>query len=251
VACALLEVSHCAIDRKEMALLCQRAENEFVGARCGIMDQFISSHGERGRALLLDCRSLEYRLHPLPDQVRLVICNSMVRHNIASSGYNERRAQCEEGVRLLREHFPNIRALRDVTESDFEAVSLSLPELIRRRCRHVILENARVLKAGTALEKGDLEEFGALMRSSHSSLQHDFEVSCAELDLLVEISAGLDGVYGARMTGGGFGGCTVNLVREECVDGFVKTVAAKYEAKVGVKPEIYVCFAADGACEVV
>jgi galactokinase len=215
------------------------------------MDQFISSHGERGRALLLDCRSLEYHLHPLPHFVRLVICNSMVRHHIAGGEYNQRRAQCEEGVRLLREHFPNIRALRDVTESDFEAVCLSLPEVIRRRCRHVIRENARVLQAGGALERGELEEFGALMCSSHTSLQCDFEVSCAELDLLVEIGSSIDGVYGSRMTGGGFGGCTVNLVSEECVDIFVKTVSAKYEAEVGMKPEIYVCFAADGACEVV
>jgi len=251
VASALLEVSHCAVDREEIALLCQQAENEFVGARCGIMDQFISSQGKGDRALLLDCRSLEYHLHPLPHNVRLVICNSMVRHHIASGGYNERRAECEEGVRLMQQHFPRVRALRDVTEDDFAAVSQSLPEVIRRRCRHVIRENARVIQAGAALEKGDLAEFGALMHDSHASLRQDFEVSCAELDLLVELSEGIEGVYGSRMTGGGFGGCTVNLVREECVDGFVKTVCPKYERKVGVKPEIYICVAADGACEVI
>lgn len=249
VASALLDLSDVPADRKELALLCQRAENEFVGARCGIMDQFISSHGERERALLLDCRSLEYRLLPLPQSVRLVICNTMVRHQIAGGEYNQRRAQCEEGARLLAKKLPNVQSLRDVTESDFAAVRHSLPEVIERRCRHVISENARVLSAASALEKRELAEFGRLMGESHESLRRDFEVSCAELDLMVELARNIEGVYGARMTGGGFGGCTVTLVQDECVGNVVTTVSDGYERALGVKPEVYVCFAADGARE--
>jgi len=199
--------------------------------------------------LLLDCRSLEYRLLPLPHDVRLVICNTMVRHNMAHGEYNQRRAQCEEGVHLLAQRLPSVRALRDVTESDFATVSQTLPETVRRRCRHVIGENARVVRAGSALEHGDLVEFGRLMHESHDSLRQDFAVSCHELDLMVELSRNIRGVYGSRMTGGGFGGCTVNLVQKDCVDNFVTTVGREYEKATGIKPEIYVCFAADGACE--
>jgi galactokinase len=249
VCSALLGLARHRLGCRDVALLCQRAENEFVGARCGIMDQFVSSHGRRDRALLLDCRSLEYRLLPLPHDVRLVICNTMVRHNIAHGEYNQRRAQCEEGARLLAQRLPNVRALRDVTESDFGTVSNTLPEIVRRRCRHVIGENGRVIRAATALEHGDLVEFGRLMHQSHDSLRQDFEVSCRELDLLVDLGRNIRGVYGSRMTGGGFGGCTVNLVQEDCVDDFVTTVGKEYEKATGIKPEIYVCFAADGACE--
>jgi galactokinase len=249
VCSALLALARHKLWCRDVALLCQRAENEFVGARCGIMDQFVSSHGRRDRALLLDCRSLDYRLLPLPHDVRLVICNTMVRHTIAHGEYNQRRAQCEEGARLLAQRLPNVRALRDVTESDFAVVSQTLPEIVRRRCRHVIGENGRVVRAATALERGDLIEFGRLMQESHDSLRLDFEVSCSELDLMVELSRNLPGVYGSRMTGGGFGGCTVNLVQEDSVDTFVTTVGREYEKATSVKPEIYPCFAADGACE--
>jgi galactokinase len=249
VCSALLGLAQHKLGCRDIALLCQRAENEFVGARCGIMDQFVSSHGRRDRALLLDCRSLEYRLLPLPHDVRLVICNTMVRHNIAHGEYNQRRAQCEEGAHLLAQRLPKVRALRDVTESDFAAVSQALPEVVRRRCRHVIGENERVIRAATALEHGDLVEFGRLMHESHDSLRQDFEVSCKELDLMVELSKNIRGVYGSRMTGGGFGGCTVNLVQKDCVDKFVTTVDEEYERATGIRPEIYVCVAADGACE--
>ena len=247
VATALLDSSAAPLSSKDLARLCQRAENEFVGARCGIMDQFVSRHGKADRALLLDCRSLEYRLLPLPREVRLVICNTMVRHAIAQGEYNRRRAECEEGVRMLAGLLPDVRALRDVSESDFAAVAGKLPEVLRRRCRHVVRENVRVLKAGEALEKGDLARFGDLMRQSHESLRQDFEVSCAELDRMVELSQRVAGVYGARMTGGGFGGCTVNLVREDRVEEFVTVVGSEYRKAVGMVPEIYVCSAADGA----
>ncbi len=243
---ALLDVSGGTADPKELAALCQRAENEFVGARCGVMDQFIATHGQRGKALLLDCRSLEYRLLPLPEEVRLVICNTMVRHSVAAGEYNTRRAQCEEGVRIVAKHRAGVRALRDVTLADLEAVSDELPEVLMRRCRHVISENARVTQAARALERGDLEEFGELMRQSHVSMRDDFEISCAELDLMVELAEGGGGVYGARMTGGGFGGCTVNLVCAECVETFKVHVSKEYKLLTKTVPGIYVCSAADG-----
>ncbi len=249
VGYALLDLAGPAgatIDRAKLALLCQQAENEFVGARCGIMDQFISSHGKRDHALLLDCRSLEYRLLPLRDDVALAICNTMVKHSIAAGEYNQRRAECEAGVRALSQYLPNARALRDVTLDDLEVHGRDLPDVVRRRCRHVIGENARVLQAAAALEHGDLQAFGKLMLESHRSLRDDYEVSCAELDWMVELGAHAEGVYGIRMTGGGFGGCTIALVQAGSVETFKRTMQAGYERKTGSKPEIYVCSAADG-----
>ena len=249
-ACALAANSGLKIDNRELALLCQRAENEFVGARVGIMDQFISLFGQAQKALLLDCRSLEFKLLPLPDNVRLIICNTMVKHELASSAYNERRAQCEEGVRHLARFFANVRALRDVTLEQLEQHRSGLSEVVYRRCRHVITENARVLAAGDALEQHDLPYFGTLMGESHLSLRDDYEVSSDELDLMVKLAQKVDGVYGSRMTGGGFGGSTVNLVKEEMADEFRTRVAAGYEQVTKLKPEIYICIAANGAEEV-
>jgi galactokinase len=247
---ALVANSGLHIDARELALLCQRAENEFVGARVGIMDQFVSLFGQAHKALLLDCRSLEFRLLPLPDNVRLIICNTMVKHELASSAYNERRAQCEAGVNYLKKFYPNVTALRDVTFEQLEQHRSGLPEVVYRRCRHVITENARVLEAGEALEQGDLNSFGQLMAESHQSLRDDYEVSSEELDLMVELAQKIDGIYGARMTGGGFGGCTVNLVRTEKTEEFRAHVAEGYERVTKIKPEIYITTAADGAEEV-
>jgi galactokinase len=174
----------------------------------------------------------------------------MVQHSLADGGYNQRRSECEAGVRALAKYFPSIRALRDVTYPEFLTVSRELPETIMRRCRHVISENERVLQAGIALENGDLAHFGTLMQQSHQSLRDDFEVSCPELDLMVELGKQIPGTYGARMTGGGFGGCTVNLVQEDSVDAFLTTVGEAYEKATSQNPEIYVCFAADGAHKV-
>ncbi len=238
-------------DRTKLALLCQQAENAFVGARCGIMDQFIACRGERGKALLLDCRSLEYRQLPLPDDVALAMCNTMVKHSIAKGEYNQRRAECEAGVRGLAKYLPNAQALRDVTPEDLEAYGHELPDVVRRRCRHVISENARVLQAAAALELGDLQAFGKLMLDSHRSLRDDFEVSCPELDLMVELAEQAEGVYGTRMTGGGFGGCTIALVQAGCVEAFKRTVQEGYERSTGCKPEIYVCSTADGVGQIV
>ncbi|HKR12143.1 MAG TPA: galactokinase [Pyrinomonadaceae bacterium] len=248
-ACALAAVSDLTIDRKELALLCQKAENEFVGARVGIMDQFVSLFGREQKALLLDCRSLEYKLLPLPLQIRLVVCNTMVKHEHASSAYNERRAQCEAGVEHLAKFLPNVTALRDVTFEQLERFGRDLSEVIYRRCRHVVTENARVLAAAEALERSELERFGRLMAESHASLRDDYEVSSPELDLMVELASKVEGVYGARMTGGGFGGCTINLVDADHVDAFTRVVAEGYEQATGLKPEIYVCEASNGAEE--
>ncbi|HLM24894.1 MAG TPA: galactokinase [Pyrinomonadaceae bacterium] len=250
-ACALVAHSGLHIDARELARLCQRAENEFVGARVGIMDQFVSLFGQAHKALLLDCRSLEFRLLPLPDNVRLIICNTMVKHELASSAYNERRAQCEAGVSYLAQFYPNVTALRDVTLEQLEQHRSGLPEVVYRRCRHVITENARVLAAGEALERGDLNRFGKLMAESHVSLRDDYEVSSEELDLMVELAQKVEGVYGARMTGGGFGGCTVNLVCTENVEEFRARVAEGYERVTKIKPEIYITTAANGAEEMV
>jgi galactokinase len=237
-ALALTQCSGLSLPRLELARLCQQAESEFVGMRCGIMDQFISLHGERGHAVLLDCRSLEHRTFPLPEGASLVIANSMVKHELASSEYNARRAVCEEGAGLL-----GVAALRDAASAE------SLPEILRPYCRHVISENARVRQATKALASG-LTRFGTLMYESHASLRDDYRVSCAELDALVDLARRAPGVIGARMTGGGFGGCTVNLVKAECVDAFCAHLAAGYEQAMGRKPDIYVTRAVDGASEV-
>jgi galactokinase len=247
---ALVRNSGLCVEPVEMAKLCQRAENEFVGMRCGIMDQFVSCCGEAGKALMLDCRSLDHKLLPLPQETRLVICNTMVKHALAASAYNKRRAECEAGVRHFAQSLPNVRALRDVTEADLKRYGSDLSEVVYRRCRHVITENARVLEAAQALEHGDLDTFGRLMNESHRSLRDDYEVSCRELDLMVELAHEREGVYGARMTGGGFGGCTVNLVNAENVDEFERTVAQGYTEATGLRPEIYICSTADGAGEV-
>ncbi len=243
---ALLDLAGIAVDRTALALSCQRAENEFVGMRCGIMDQFVSCHGAAGHALLLDCRSLTFRLAPIAPSVRLVICNSMVRHELAAGEYNLRRAECERGVALLKPALPAIRALRDVGMADLTAHARALPELTLRRCRHVVTENDRVLCAGAALDAGEVEEFGRLMNASHVSMRDDYEISCRELDILVELAWRVEGVLGSRMTGGGFGGCTVSMVRADAVERFRASLAAGYLAATGITCEILVCSPGDG-----
>ena len=250
VGYTLLELAGQNIDLTKLALLAQRAENEFVGAKCGIMDQFVSAHGKRDHALLLDCRSLDYRLLPLAG-VPLVICNTMVKHSLSQGEYNERRAECEAGVRSLSRHLPQAKALRDVTLVDLTTYGHELSDTVLRRCRHVVTENARVLRAADALDAGDLPAFGELMRQSHASLRDDFEVSCAELDLMVTLAEQAQGVYGTRMTGGGFGGCTITLIKSSSVEAFQASVSAGYERATGRKPEIYVCSAADGVGSIV
>jgi galactokinase len=246
----LLSESKNGVDRSELAQLCQKAENEFVGARVGIMDQFVSCYGRASHALLLDCRSLEHEFVKLPANVQLVMCNTMVRHELASGEYNARRAECEEGVRILRIVLPEIRALRDVTLSQLEDHRRNLSPKVFARCRHVVTENARVKRTVEAFHKGNTAALGPLLQDSHRSLRDDYEVSCRELDLMVEIATAQPGLIGARMTGGGFGGCTVNLVASASVPDFRRNVAAAYSSKTGLTPEIYVSPASEGAQQI-
>jgi galactokinase len=235
------------LSRPDLALLCQRAENTFVGVNCGIMDQFISALGQKGAALLIDCRSLEHRAVGLPEGRRIVVMDTRKARGLADSAYNTRRAECEEGVRLLRAHLPQISALRDVSLSEFERYSGDLPGNVFKRCRHVITENRRVMQSIDALANGDAVAFGQLMDASHHSLRDDYEVSCAELDAMVEAAWRAPGVVGARMTGGGFGGCAVALVEQEQSETFSRQVTDEYQRVTGLEPSLYVCTAEAGA----
>jgi galactokinase len=246
-AFALRAISHTDIDPLDLAKLSQRAEHEYVGTRCGIMDQFIAVFGSAAHALLLDCRSLHYEVLPIPSDVRLVISNSMVKHELAAGEYNRRREDCETGVHIFQKHLPSVRALRDVTMADLEKYKSELPEGVYRRCRHVISENDRVIFAADALRAGDLHHFGELMNDSHRSLRDDYEVSATELDLLVSIATALDGVYGARMTGGGFGGCTITLVKSDAAENLQAKIAESYRKETGITPDVYICSATQGA----
>jgi galactokinase len=245
---ALLDQAGHAIDRTALALACQEAEHLFAGMRCGVMDQFIACHGRAGHALMLDTRTLEMVWLPLPPEVAVIICNTMTKHALAATdGYNDRRADCEGGVRALATRLPGIRALRDVTLDDLEANRDALSDRLFRRCRHVVTENARVRAAAAALQAGDLGAVGELMRASHASMRDDFEISTPEVDAMVESAMRARGTIGARMTGGGFGGCTINLVRAEHAAGFAADVRAHYLASTGLVPDVYTCVASDGA----
>jgi len=246
-----------SMSRVELALLCQQAENEFVGMKCGIMDQFICALGQRDHALLIDCRTLEHEMvrlgagegSPRPSAT-IVVCDTMRRRGLVDSEYNARRRECEEGVRLLQKHLPGIKALRDVSPAQFERYQGDLPEVVRRRCRHIVYENERVLQSVRALKRGDLATFGRLMNASHVSLRDDYQVSCRELNVMVEAAWQVEGVYGSRLTGAGFGGCTVSLVTGEAVERFRAHVAREYQAATGVEPQIYVCAVEGGVGEV-
>ena len=245
---ALMTASGHRINRQKLAVVCQRAENEVVGMRCGIMDQFASLMCRKGRALFLDCTTLDYDLVPLKeDEASIVVCNTCVKHELVGSPYNERRRQCAAAFKLLQRRFREIETYKDVTVEMFLTHAGNLEETIRKRGHHVVTEDSRVLAAADALRAGNLVHFGIMMDASHESLRDDFEVSCEELDAMVECARAAPGTYGARMTGGGFGGCTVNLVPNGRVDVFCKQVRACYEGKTGVKPEIHVCRASDGA----
>jgi galactokinase len=239
---ALAAVSDLPWQPAEMAQLAQRAENEWVGVNCGIMDQLISAAGVAGHALLIDCRSLDTRAVPLPSDVAVVVLDTATRRGLVDSEYNERRARCERAAAQF-----GVRALRDVDEHLFAERADTLDEVTRRRARHVVMENGRVLAAAEALGAGDAERVGELMTESHRSLRDDFQVSRAELDAMVEIALAEEGCYGARMTGAGFGGCAVALVARDAADRFASTVASHYEAGVGVTPAVYVCEASSGA----
>lgn len=235
-------VSGFAWDAVQMALLGQRAENQWVGMNCGIMDQMISAAGRAGHALLIDCRSLETRAVPLPPDTVVVVLDTATRRGLVDSAYNERRAQCEAAARYF-----GVKALRDVSIDQFEARADQLDALTRRRARHVITENARTVQAADMLGRGDPIGLGNLMRLSHLSLRDDFEVSSPELNVMVECAERQAGCYGARMTGAGFGGCAVALVRTAAAEEFSRRVAADYQALTGRTPSVYVCRATNGA----
>src|SRR6266851_4077676 len=246
-ALALLSVSNAELPLKSIAKLCQSAENEFVGAHVGIMDQFVSCFGKQGQALLLDCRSLDFELVPVPEDVKLVICNTMVKHQLSGGEYNRRREECEQGVQILSQFYPDIKALRDVSTDQLAAHAAAMPQVIYKRCRHVVEENARVIETVKSFRGDDLHRVGSLMHDSHRSLRDLYEVSCRELDIMVESAQGLVGFYGGRMTGGGFGGCTVNLVESDQAEAFGKRIADGYRQKTGLTPDVYICSPANGA----
>jgi len=210
------------------------------------MDQMIACDGRAGHAMMLDTRTLERRWLPLPPNVRVLACNTMVKHEHASGEYNARRADCEAGVAVLAQRYPDVRALRDATIAQLDDVRHQMPDRVYRRCRHVIVENAHVEEAARALASSDFETFGRLMAASHASLRDDYEVSCAELDAMVAIASDCGGVYGARMTGGGFGGCAIALVDATAADRVQREVACRYEQTMRVRPDIWICAAAEG-----
>lgn len=234
------------LEPKQNAVLCRRAENEFVGVPCGVMDQYVSALALAGHALCIDCRHLTHRPVPIPAEAAVVVLESGIRHNLASSGYEQRRAETERAVALLQRHFPTIRALRDVTEAMLASVAEALPPVERKRARHVVNENARVLAAVEALDAGDLRRFGHLMNHSHTSLRDDFEVSIPEIDVLVE-AAREAGALGARITGGGFGGAAVALLHGVPVERFSAAVAAAYRTATGREATIFPVRPAAGA----
>jgi len=238
------------ISLSDLALLCQKAENQYVGVNCGIMDQMISACGKAGHAMMLDSRSLERRYFPMPEGVAIVVADSMVRRSLAASEYNVRRAQCEQAVGHLQAHLPEIKALRDVSLRQLKQFGRDLPEVVYRRARHVITENDRVVKFARALHAGDIAAASALMIEGHRSLRDDYEVSAVELDALVEAAMEVPGCYGARLTGAGFGGCTIALVAEAAVPEFKAHITEAYDERFGKRPAVYVTHPADGVAAI-
>lgn len=233
----------------EMALLCRRAENNFVGVACGIMDQYVSCLGQKNYTLFIDCRSNNYELIPFKDpNYQVLICNSKIQRGLANSEYNRRREECKIATEFFKHKLNReIRALRDITIDEYKKYQARLPEIIARRARHVISENYRVQTGVQALREGNFSAFGKLMVESHRSLKNDYEVSCPELDLLVNLALKQEGILGARMTGAGFGGCTVNLIEKNYIDAFKKSIKNEYKKITGINPDIYLTRPAKGA----
>ncbi len=251
VGFALLSLSDLPVARLMLAKAGQLAEHNYVGAKVGLMDQMAAVFGRQGAALLIDCRAQEIAQIPLHNSdFAIVICDTQVKHQLSASEYNVRRGECEQAVEMLRTHLPNIQALRDVSLEDFENLKTQLPEVLRKRCRHVVTENARTLRAARALRKGDLTTMGQLMFESHRSLRDDYQVSCRELDMLVATAAQITGVIGARLTGGGFGGCTVNLVRKASVKEFQQIISHAYQDAFQITPTVHMVATGNGVEEI-
>lgn len=235
----------------EVVKICQKAESDLLGQRSGVIDQLVVTNGKAGHALHVDCRTQEIIKIPMPmDSFRIVLCNTMVKHDSGNTEFNRRKSECHQGVRLLKKYYPRTRALRDISTHQFKTGSKRLPNIVRKRCNHVITENERVKLSVTALQKNDLAAMGKQMFASHSSLQRDFQVTSAELDLLVSIALKSEGVYGACMTGEGFGGCTVNLVELDKIETFSQAVRQQFTEEMKYEPEIYVCVSSDGVKEI-
>ena len=245
LAFAFLQCADVAIDRSELAKLCQRAEADFVGVRCGIMDQYAISHCSKGLAMMLDCRSLEFQSVAMPANARLLVVDTGVHHQLPIGEYNSRREECEKAVALLASEIPQLSALRDLDLNQLEDKKKLLDDRHYRRCRHILSENQRVKDAYSALQRGDVFHLGELISASHASLRDDYEVSCAESDALVEIMNACPGVYGARMVGGGFGGCSLCLVDSPQLDQVIDTVRAEYGEMLGRPPWIHAVTASD------
>jgi galactokinase len=250
VSCALALLGDQTIEPLRLAELCRAAEGGFVGTPCGIMDQFVSIFARKNAALLIDCRSLEGQAVDLPDGVEFLAVNTMVKHALGASAYKQRTEECAAAVEAIRRLDPAVSSLRDVTPALLEKAAPSLPHVIGRRARHVVTEDERVSLFVHASRRRDIERMGQLMVESHLSLQHDYEVSCAELDFLVDFAVGIEGVLGARMTGGGFGGCTVNLLRHGAGERFRQEISDAYHERFGITPQIVECHPSGGAGEV-
>lgn len=246
-ALAVLSLVGASYSGPALARLCQRAENEFVGANCGIMDQFISLNGKENHALLLDCRDLSYKLAPIPDHVALVIANTMVKHSVAGGDYPTRRRESEAACAIIASHRPGVPFLRDATLDDLDKWGNEMEPKSFLRAKHVISEDLRTVAACEALLKGDMKELGRLMAEAHRSYSQDFEGSCVEADAMVELAQDLPGLIGARLTGGGFGGCTINLVEQSEAAKFAEALGKRYAARTGIAPQIHVCHASGGA----
>ena len=247
---ALLGLSGQEIEDKRIPTICKKAENEYIGVKSGIMDQYIITFGKENHALFLNCRTLEHRLIPCYDtkDTAIIIGNTKIKRALAKSAYNERVAECNEGLKILKEHIgrESISSLSNISKEDFEKHRNNLPEIIAKRCEHVIYENERVKQAVDSLEEGNLAKLGKLMVQSHKSLRELYEVSCEELDIMVEAFLKSDGVYGARMTGAGFGGCAIAWVKQELQDEIIKRARIEYGKKTGIKGEFYVTRISDG-----
>ncbi len=247
-AMAFCAAAKIQVNREKLALLCRRAENEFVGVRCGIMDQFAALFCREGHSLLLNCTTLDHDLVEIDSrEVSVVVCNSGVKHELSNSAYNERQRECAKAFHLLREHLPDLKAYHELPIGRLKTYAHTLPELLLKRARHVVTENERVLAAAEALRDRDYIALGGLIDASHDSLRDDYEVSCRELDLLVDLAREHSGIYGARLTGAGFGGCTINLVRPDAVEEFQDHVGAGYAEATGRRPEMFLFRPADGA----
>jgi galactokinase len=250
VSTALALLGDRSIERLELAQLAQRAEREFVGVPCGIMDQYVSVFGEAGKAVEIDCRSLTHKTAKIPEGTEIVAVNSMVKHDLGSSAYATRVGECAEAVEIVRQAYPDVTSLRDVSSPMLERVASAMPETVYRRACHVVTENERVEQFVEAAQGGRIHEMGRLFLASHRSLQHDYEVSAEELDFLVDTASDFTGVYGSRMTGGGFGGCTVNLVSPDRVDLFKQHITEAYRRRFGHEAQTYDCIPANGAGEI-